>query len=103
MDSRNESMFLRISYTIPASLEICNRIIFIFYVLQVEFSLSQMKKQSTGDEEIFHFLLASMKAEAKLRTHDLVGKFCMGGIKCTHLLASSADGSPINILVKQQI
>ena len=62
-----------------------------------------MKRQSTGDEEIFHFLLASMKAEAKLRSHDVVGKFSMGGIKCTHLLASSSDGSPVSILVKKQI
>jgi hypothetical protein len=57
-----------------------------------------MKKHSTGDEEIFHFLLTSLKADAKLRTHDIVGNFSMGGIKCTHLLATSHDGSPIRIL-----
>ena len=57
-----------------------------------------MKKNSTGDEEIFHFLLTSMKADAKMRTHDLIGNFSMGGIKCTHLLTTSHDGSPISIL-----
>jgi len=60
----------------------------IFAFFQVEFSLSQMKKNSNNDEEIFHFLMMSMKAEAKIRTHDLVGNFTMGGIKCSHLLSN---------------
>ena len=31
--------------------------------------------------------MMSMKADAKIRTHDLVGNFTMGGIKCSHLIA----------------
>ena len=62
-----------------------------------------MKKNSNGDEEIFHFLLTSMKANARLRTHELEGNFSMGGIKCTHLLATSPDGSPVNILHTSEI
>jgi hypothetical protein len=47
-----------------------------------------MKKNSNSDEEIFHFSLMSLKADAMIRTHDLIGNFTMGGIKCSHLLSN---------------
>jgi len=43
----------------------------IFFVFQIDFSLSQLKKNSNEDEEIFNFFIFAIAADGSLRTFDL--------------------------------
>jgi hypothetical protein len=61
-------------------------------------SIGQIAKNSNIDEEIFKFVLDKMRAETLVRSFDLVGKFDVGGMTCTHLLLKTPEGLPVKIL-----
>ena len=69
-----------------------------FKIGRVDLSLNQMGKTGERDERLFHFVLLSMEAEAKLRPFDLTGDFKIGGVDCEHSTLKTPDGEKVKIL-----